>query len=215
MTTMTPTSDQALLGDCASAFTHLVDAAMMCRRCPRMEGRTRVLGPGNGPLHARILFVAEAPGRLGADTSDVPLSGDRTGRAYDDLLAAGGFTRSAIFVTNAVLCNPRDDEGRNDVPTRQELTNCRDHLTRLIAILDPAWVVSLGAVALASLGAIAPHGLTLRQDVARPIQWSGRWLVPLYHPGPRALLHRSLAIQRADYRRLAASIATTPPVPSR
>ena len=41
--------------------------AQACRVCPRMEGRRRVLGAGNGPLDARVLFVAEAPGRLGDD----------------------------------------------------------------------------------------------------------------------------------------------------
>ena len=47
-----------------------------------MEGRTRALGQGNGPLDARVLFVAEAPGRLGADRTGVPLSGDQTGRNF-------------------------------------------------------------------------------------------------------------------------------------
>jgi hypothetical protein len=44
------------------------------------------------------------------------------------------------------------------------------------------------------------------RDLARPIAWYGRWLVPLYHPGPRALLRRPLAAQREDYRRLAALV---------
>jgi len=176
-----------------------------------MAGRRRVLGPANGSLSARILFVAEAPGRLGAERTGVPLSSDRTGRTFNTLLESAGLTRSEIFVTNAVLCNPQDEDGRNDRPTSVELANCRDHLVRLIGILDPAWVVTLGAVALEAIGRIEPHNLNLRDHVGVPTRWADRWLLPLYHPGPRALIHRSLAAQAADYTRLAAMIAETMP----
>jgi uracil-DNA glycosylase len=178
-----------------------------CRRCPRMEGRTRVLGPASGPLAARLMFVAEAPGRLGADRSGVPLTGDRAGRTFATLLDAGGFERSAIFVTNAVMCNPRDAGGRNDRPTGHEVANCGPHLARLIAIVQPEWVITLGVVALAALRRIAPHDLVLARDVGHPIPWHGRRLVPLYHPGARALIRRPLPLQRADYERLAALVA--------
>lgn len=185
------------------AFTALVGTVSSCRRCPRMEGRTRVLGDANGPLTARMLFVAEAPGRFGADAMGIPLTGDRTGRTFDLLLASAGLRRSDLFITNAVLCNPRDAQGRNDRPTRREIANCSSHLLRLLAILDPAWVVTLGVVALQAVGAIEPHTALLQRDVGQSIPWFGRFLVPLYHPGPRALIHRPLYLQERDYRRLA------------
>src|SRR5579883_877427 len=59
-------------------FQRLVKNVQACHYCPRMEGRTRVLGPANGSLDADILFIAEAPGRLGADSSGIPLMGDQT-----------------------------------------------------------------------------------------------------------------------------------------
>ncbi len=185
-------------------FLNLVEAVVDCRHCPRMVGRTRVLGSPNGPITARILFVAEAPGRFGADVSGVPLSGDRTGHTFEYLLAGAGFDRHTVFVTNAVLCNPRNDAGCNDRPTRQEIKNCSTHLRSLIGIVRPEWVVALGAVALGALGILEPHGLILKHDVGFPKSWFGRQLVPLYHPGPRALIHRPLIQQRADYAKLAA-----------
>ena len=190
------------------AFARLVDDVQACRRCPRMEGRRRVLGRANGPLSARLLFIAEAPGRLGADVSGVPLTGDRAGRTFAALLEAGGFERSAVFVTNAVACNPRDAGGRNDRPTAREVANCGPYLARLLAIVQPDWVVTLGAVALDAVRRIAPHGLVLARDVGRPVAWNGRRLVALYHPGPRALIHRPLPVQRGDYQHLAALVAT-------
>lgn len=189
------------------AFQQLVGQAQNCRLCPRMEGRTRVLGRANGSLSAKLLFVAEAPGRFGADACGVPLSGDRTGRTFDTLLAAGGIKRGDVFLTNAVLCNPRDEDGRNARPSCTEIANCCHHLAGLIAVLNPQWVVTLGAVALGAVAAIAPRDAILRRDVGRPILWSGRCLVPLYHPGPRALIHRPLEVQRADYARLSALVA--------
>lgn len=190
----------------AAAFAALVARAQACTRCPRMVGRTRVLGPGNGPLTPTILFVAEAPGRFGGDRTGVPLLGDRSGAAFAALLEAAGLDRATVFVTNAVLCNPRDAAGRNARPTLAELRNCADFLAAQIALLDPPWVVALGHTALRALARVAPHAARLPRDLARPIAWHGRWLVPLYHPGPRALLRRPLSAQREDYRRLAALV---------
>ena len=42
-------------------------------------------GPGghaNGRPDARVLFLAEAPGRLGGDRTGVPLTSDQTGRNF-------------------------------------------------------------------------------------------------------------------------------------
>ncbi|HWO94614.1 MAG TPA: hypothetical protein VNL92_07605, partial [Dehalococcoidia bacterium] len=71
-----------------------------------------------------------------------------------------------------------------------------------IDVIEPRAVVSLGSVALASLAAIEPHGLSLRQDVGRVVAWYGRLLVPLYHPSPQTRAARSDAQQASDYRRL-------------
>jgi uracil-DNA glycosylase family 4 len=172
-----------------------------------MAGRTRVLGPANGPLDAGVLFVAEAPGRLGADRTGVPLRGDRTGRNFDALLAGAGIDRRRIFVTNAVLCNPRRPDGRNDRPHARELRSCSDHLRALIDLLNPAWVVSLGRAALDALCLIEPHDRVLARDVATAALWYGRRLVPLYHPGPRAVARRGFARHAADYAALAALVA--------
>ncbi len=164
-----------------------------------MAGRRRVLSKANGALDARVLFVAEAPGRLGADRTAVPLVGDVSGKRFDALLAAAGWGRAEVFVTNAVLCNPRSSDGRrNRAPSRAELEACAGLLRRQIEVVNAPVVAPLGAVALAALDRLAPHGLSLRDAVGRPVPWRGRWLFPLYHPSPRALLHRTDEAQAAD-----------------
>ena len=167
-----------------------------------MDGRRRVLGPANGPLEARALFVAEAPGRLGGDRTGVPLTADQTGRNFTRLLAAAGLRRDEVFVTNAVLCNPRCPRGLNRPPSRAELASCRAHLDATLRIVAAPIVVSLGAVALAALARDRAARASLRADVGQPRAWRGRTLVPLYHPGPRAQIHRPFALQAADFRRL-------------
>ncbi len=186
----------------AAAFDRLVQSVQACRRCPAMEGRRRVLGPANGPLQAPVMFIAEAPGRFGAERTGVPLSGDQAGRTFEHLLACAGWTRQDVFVTNAVLCNPQDSRGRNRRPSARELANCCTYLRAQIELVAPRLIVALGATALRALDQIEPHGLRLKRDVGRAVPWLGRHLVALYHPGPRALIHRPLAEQEADFHAL-------------
>ena len=209
MTALTVESTAVPIGGASRAetFAALVERARGCERCPRMAGRTRVLGPGNGPLDARVLFVAEAPGRLGGDRTGVPLTADQTGRNFDQFLAAAGLDRAAVFVTNAVLCNPRNQCGLNDRPRALELRHCSRHLADLLGLLDPPWVVALGRVALDALALIAPHDAQLARDVGATIPWAGRRLVPLSHPGPRSVARRGREAHLVDYRRLATLLA--------
>lgn len=195
--------------DRAARFEALIAAAWACRRCPRMDDRTRAIGPANGPLDARVLFVAEAPGRLGAERTGVPLSGDQSGRNFDAFMAAAGLDRARVFITNALLCNPQTTAGRNDRPRPAELRNCADHLRATVDLLDPAWVVSLGRVALDALALIQPHGRILARDVATAAPWYGRQIVPLYHPGGRAVARRGFRQQVADYIALATHIRSS------
>lgn len=188
-----------------SPFAALVRDAQACRACPRMEGRRRVLSGGNGPLSARALFIAEAPGRLGGERGGIPLSGDASGRNFLRYLSCAGLGREDVFVTNAALCNPQTARGTNAPPSAAELRRCSPLLARTLAVLDPAVVVTLGNAALAALNLIAPHQFTLRRDAASAVRWNGYTLLPLYHPSPQVAVSptgRTHAAQEDDYRAL-------------
>lgn len=194
-------------GSATEALTRLAADAGACRTCERMADCRAVLSRANGQPTARILFVAEAPGRLGGARTGVPLSGDQSGRNFGQLLAAAGLERREVFITNAVLCNPRDARGRNAAPTMREIRNCSPFLRRTIELVDPAFVIALGVVALKALSLIAPHAVELRRDVAKPVRWDDRMLIGMYHPSPRAQLHRSLARQCEDFASLRSLLA--------
>ncbi len=186
----------------AEAFAALAAEAAACRRCPRMHGRRAVLGPANGSIEASVMFVGEAPGRRGADRSRVPFQGDQSGARFNRLLEEAGRRRDEVFITNAVLCNPRDDQGRNATPSRRERLNCAPFLRRTLALIDPDHVVTLGAQALRSLALIGGPPARLRAAVGRPRRWGKRQLHALYHPGQRAQVHRPWEQQLEDARRL-------------
>ena len=191
--------------DTENEFAALVRDAQACRACPRMEGRRRVLSPANGPLSARILFIAEAPGRFGAEKGGIPLSGDASGRNFTRYLLAAGLTREEVFVTNAALCNPRTARGTNAPPSPSELRSCAPFLGRTLAVVRPAVIVTLGNKALAALNLLTPHSYTLHQHAATAVPWNGGTLFPLYHPSPQVVISptgRGHGAQEADYRAL-------------
>lgn len=182
-------------------FRQLETEAAACTRCERMCERQAVLSSLNGSIHARVMFIAEAPGRNGADRTRIPFHGDASGKNFAQLLSSISLTREEIFITNSVLCSPRKPSGANDKPTKQEIRNCSDFLRRQVEFINPRVVVTLGSVALEALKLVAPHNLTLRTDVATVHDWQQRKLVPLYHPSPQVIISvRNLAQQQCDYK---------------
>ena len=161
-----------------------------------------VLGPANGPLDAEVLFVAEAPGRLGAARTGVPMTSDVTGRRFEAFLAAAGLARERVFVTNAVLCNPLSAAGNNRRPSAREVIACSSFLAAQLRLVRAPVVVALGNVALDALRRIAPHDAVLARDAGRALPWADRTLVPLYHPSIQSTLTRTHEQQLADWRRL-------------
>lgn len=182
-------------------FRDFVRHVQGCRACPRMEGRKRVFTIANGVPNppSGVMFIAEAPGRNGADRTGIPLHGDPSGVMFERMLSLAGWTRADVFVTNCVLCNPRDESGNNDAPSDEELTNCSFNLEQTIRMVDPRVIVTLGAKALQALNLIERHDYTLSGSVGKQLRWWHRTVVPLYHPSPRAMLHRSMKQQEADF----------------
>jgi uracil-DNA glycosylase family 4 len=181
-------------------FAELCECVKACQLCPRMKSSARILSQSSGSLEAKVMFIGEAPGRLGADATGIPFHGDTAGNNFESLLDFVGISREDIFVTNSVLCNPKDENGNNAPPNQDEISKCANFLKRQIDLINPGVVVTLGANALKSTAMIEAHNLTLRENVRTSNNWYGRYITPLYHPGQRAMIHRSYANQRSDYK---------------
>jgi len=169
-----------------------------CPLCPRLvdyRADNRAANPDwfNGPApsfgdeNARLLVVGLAPGRMGANRTGRPFTGDFAGvLLYQTLIKAGfatgryearsddGLTLTDCMITNAVRCAP---PGNKPLPA-EELT-CRPFLTARIAALPKLKViVTLGDVArrnvLKTLGlkasaSVGGHGVELEAGPYRLI----------------------------------------------
>lgn len=187
----------------AKLFKSLCAEAQACTVCPELAHRTAVLSDLNGTLNPKVMFVAEAPGRQGADRTRRPFYGDNSGKNFQTLLDSIGLRREEIFITNAVLCSPRTETDANRKPTRTEIKNCSSYLERTIELIDPMVIATLGSVALDAIKAVRPHELKLKEDAGSPIVWYGRTLIPLYHPSPQVIAaQRGLDLQLRHFKTL-------------
>jgi uracil-DNA glycosylase len=192
-----------------SLFRDLYLEAQVCRICPNLADKTAVLSELNGSIEPKVFFIGEAPGRVGADRTRRPFFGDKSGDNFQTLLDSIGLTRDHIFITSAVMCSPRSATDANRRPTRSEIVNCSTYLGRVLDLIDPPLIATLGGVALEALKLIEPHALKLMTDAGRPVKWNGRTLVPLYHPSPQVIAaQRGLYLQLEHFQTLARLIAS-------
>lgn len=190
----------------APELANLMQQVAACYRCQDVSW-THLLSPANGPTHAPVMLIGEAPGRLGAAVSGVPFAGDASGRRLDRLLSVAGMERSDVFITNAVLCNPLNGRRLNRRPTAAEVRRCSPWLQAQIDLVSPRLIVTLGVVALAALRLIEDHPYRLRDCVGALLPWRGTLLTPLYHPSPQNNGWRTWQQQEDDFRRLGRAIA--------
>jgi uracil-DNA glycosylase family 4 len=191
-------------------FLKLAEKARNCRTCEAMCDKTAVLSELNGNLNPKVFFIAEAPGRQGADRTRKPFSGDKSGANFQVFLDSINLTRDEIFITNTVLCSPRSETGANRKPSKKEIKNCAPFLEKTVNLINPKIIVTLGTVALEALKTIEYHQITLKADVGCILRWNGRLLIPLYHPSPQVIAsNRRMFEQLEDYKSVAEAIAQT------
>lgn len=187
----------------AAHFNRLCADAQMCRVCANLADKAAVLSNLNGNLNPKVMFIGEAPGRVGADRTRRPFYGDKSGDNFQKLLDSIGLSRDEIFITSAVMCSPRSSTDANRKPTRSEIRNCSSFLKRIFDLIDPPIVATLGSVALDGIKAIEPHPLTLKLNAGEVMGWHGRKLIPLYHPSPQVIaVQRGLDLQLSHFQNL-------------
>lgn len=159
------------------------EAPADCPLCPRLVAyreANKVSVPGGfngavasfGDAAARLVVVGLAPGRMGANRTGRPFTGDGAGwMLYETLLKTGfargtyearpddGLTLVDCMITNAVRCAPPGNK-----PETSEEANCRPFLTaRLAALPRLKVIVTLGDVSrrnvLRALGLKASAGI--------------------------------------------------------
>lgn len=143
-----------------------------CRTCPLHLHRTHVV-PGEGAAPASLMLIGEGPGRQ-EDEEGRPFVG-AAGKLLDRMLAAIHRDRSNVYIANVVKCRPPE----NRAPTDEEALSCAPFLSRQIALVDPAVIVTLGASATRLL--LGPDARITK--VRGQWHWLGeRAVMPTFHP---------------------------------
>jgi len=100
---------------------------------------------GDGNPDARILFIGEAPG-ADEDRQGVPFVG-ASGQLLDKMLASIGLDRSTVFISNTVFWRPPG----NRTPNAGEISVCLPFVERMVELIDPAVLITVGGPATHSL----------------------------------------------------------------
>ena len=150
-----------------------------CRRCDLWRCGNGVAG--EGPGHAKLMFVGEQPGDH-EEQARKPFVGP-AGQMLDKGLAVAGVPRAETFVTNAVKHFKHELRGRRRIhktPNAGEVTACRWWLDAERRIVRPRVIVMLGATAgLAEVGKPTPIGANRGKALQLADQAQG---VITYHP---------------------------------
>jgi len=162
-----------------------------CSACRLHLERTSAV-PGEGHPDTEVVFVGEGPG-MHEDRQGRPFVG-RAGELLNRMLAAVGWRRDEVFITNVVKCRP---PGNRD-PEPDEIAACAPFLRRQLELLDPALVVTLGRH---SLGRFMPgarisqvHGTVRPADPETGARRAS--VFALYHP---AAALRSTDVERQSF----------------
>ncbi len=162
-----------------AAMAELRAQALACVQCAHLAGSRQTVVFGVGDIHARLMFIGEAPG-ADEDHQGEPFVG-KAGELLTKMIVAMGLSRSEVYIANILKCRP-DTPGQtagNRKPTSDEMATCLPWLHRQIDIIQPGAMVALGATAVEGL-----LGKTIGITKLRGTWQSYRGipLMPTYHP---------------------------------
>lgn len=144
-----------------------------CTECADIVSYRHQTVLGEGHISPRICFMGEAPG-ADEDRQGRPFVG-RAGQLLTKIIAAMKLTREEVYILNALKCRPP----QNRTPVPEEIDHCRPFVEKQLAILQPQYIVCLGAVAVRSL-------LQSSQSIGRLRgkfhNYHGSRVVVTYHP---------------------------------
>ena len=132
-------------GDANAAILELREKVLKCKLCSELARTRNKVVFGSGNLHAKLVFVGEAPG-ADEDEQGLPFVG-RAGQLLTKIIEAMGMTRDEVFICNVLKCRPP----HNRPPAPGEVVNCRPYLKRQLELIKPKAIVALGNHAVKAL----------------------------------------------------------------
>ncbi len=170
------------------------EASRDCALCPRLVDLRATCQaeqpdwwnapvPAFGDGSAWLAVIGLAPGKMGANRTGRPFTGDASGNLLWAAMAASGFDREepkGVVILNAVKCLPPGNK-----PTPEEIRTCRPFLkSALDALPNLRVIIALGSVAHQSAVKANGEKLPKRRFAHRAVHHllNGRVLIDSYHP---------------------------------
>jgi uracil-DNA glycosylase family protein len=207
-----PSSSAEFVPD-ARTLPALRTAAAGCAGCELFRGATQTVF-GEGPTHALLMFVGEAPGDQ-EDRTGRPFVGP-AGGLLARVLNAVGISRDQVYVTNAVKHFKFTKQGKRRLhvkPSAGEIQACRAWLLAELEAVRPEMIVCLGATAAQAFAGRKFSVTESHGQIFTDTPWAPWWMATLH---PAALLRipdedaraAALADFEADLARAAAALST-------
>ena len=143
-----------------------------CDHCKLSKTRKTIVF-GEGPHHARLVFVGEAPG-VEEDLAGRPFVG-AAGKLLNDIIRAMGLDREEVYICNVVKCHPP----RNRDPEYDEIEMCLPFLQTQLSLIEPDVICTIGRVSAQSL--IDKH-FRITRDRGQWYSFMDISVMPTYHP---------------------------------
>jgi uracil-DNA glycosylase len=153
---------------------------------PLREGATNLVF-GEGDPEAEVMFIGEGPGYW-EDLKARPFVGN-AGAFLNQLLSSIKLPREDVYITNVVHYRP---PGNRD-PLPQELAVFGRYLDKMIEIIEPKLIVTLGRFSMAKF--LPNVTISTVHGKAQEAEHKGRkiMVLPMYHP--------AAALRSGDIRR--------------
>ncbi len=150
----------------------LFQEVQACRACRLHKTVTNKVF-GQGPVPCPVMLVGEGPG-ADEDRTGIPFVG-RSGQLLDKILAAVNLSRKDVYIGNVIKCRPPN----NRTPLPDEVDRCMPFLWQQIDMVNPVFVIAMGAVAARAL--LGMEGALGRMR-GRFYRVKGRYYMVTYHP---------------------------------
>jgi len=173
------------------SFKELTGLIEKCRKCPLWRTRIKTV-PGEGPFHAKIMIIGQAPGAKENETGR-PFVG-RAGRFLDQLLEIAGIARIKVFITSPVKCFPP----KNRKPKKEEIDACLPYLEKQIETVNPQKFILLGETA---FKVFFPDKI-FKNSRGKFLTEKGKKYFISYHPAAGIRFQKFRKILEKDFRKL-------------
>ncbi len=161
------------LDERAAIFQTLNEQVVACRKCEELACSRKQTVFGVGSLEARVAFFGEAPG-ADEDRQGEPFVG-AAGQLLNKIIAATKMKREEVYILNSLKCRPPG----NRTPVDEEIAKCRPFFESQLDVIQPEFIVCLGAVA---ARAVLQSNDSVGRLRGRFHRYRGARVLVTYHP---------------------------------